>query len=172
MKKITCCVIIFLGLVAAVSAYAADRQAETGPAPDTLGPGRSRHFISGAYAAAAQVIHSAEKGNMNAEARLGWMYATGRGMPQDFYKAAKWYYLAAVQGQGGAQFELGLMYNKGQGVPRDFILAYTWLNLSASQAVGDDRDFKARIRDAVASKMTVAQVRLAQQMALAWYKTH
>jgi TPR repeat protein len=129
-------------------------------------------FVPAPYALAATVIRLAEKGNARAEAQLGWMYATGRGVPQDYAKAAKWYYCAAIQGHGWAQFELGMLYNKGQGVPLDYVLSYMWLNLSASQAVGDDRDFKARIRDAVASKLTPAQVALAQHMALAWYKVH
>jgi len=111
----------------------------------------------------------ANSGDIKAEAQLGWMYSKGRGVPQNYYEAAHWYYLAAQRGHGGAQFELGLMYNKGEGVRRDFVLAYFWLNLSASQAVGDDRDFKARIRDAVASKMTVEQVAAAQEMARGWY---
>ena len=53
---------------------------------------------------------------------------------------------------------------------RDLDLSYPWLGLSASQAVGDDRDFKARMRDALASKMTREQVAAAQEMARIWYK--
>ena len=98
------------------------------------------------------------------------MYAHGTGVPQNYFLAAKWYQSAAERGHGGAQFELGLLHNKGQGVPQDLVLAYMWLNLSASEAVGEDRDFKVRLRDAVASKMTVAQVALGQQMARNWYK--
>jgi hypothetical protein len=44
-----------------------------------------------------------------------------------------------------------------------------WLNLAASQAAGEDRDFKVRVRDGVASKLTIAQVEAAQQMARMWY---
>ena len=36
------------------------------------------------------------------------MYAQGRGMPQDFGEAAKWYRKAAEQGDALAQFNLGL----------------------------------------------------------------
>jgi TPR repeat protein len=129
-------------------------------------------FVPAPYASAARVIRAAEGGNMNAEAQLGWMYANGRGVPQDYVKAAKWYYLAAAQGLGWAQYALGMVYNKGQGVRRDFILSYVWLNLSASQATGDDRDFKMRMRDAVATKLTPAQMTVAQQMAVAWYTGH
>jgi TPR repeat protein len=43
---------------------------------------------------------------------LGVMYDNGRGVPQDFIKAAKWYKLAAAKGNSKAQCNLGLMYNK------------------------------------------------------------
>lgn len=154
MRTIGRCVAIVLALLAAGAVNASPRRQVLIPAP---------------YASAATTIRLAKLGDIRAEAQLGWMYATGRGVPQNYYEAAQWYYLAAQRGHGGAQFELGLMYNKGEGVRRDFVLAYLWLNLSASQAVGEDRDFKARIRDAVASKMTVEQVAVAQEMARAWY---
>jgi len=141
----------------------------------TQGQGASLHeteFVRAAppYVVAAKVIRSAKLGDVRAQAVLGWMYAHGRGVPQNYFLAAKWYQSAAERGHGGAQFELGLLHNKGQGVPQDLVLAYMWLNLSASEAVGEDRDFKVRLRDAVASKMTVAQVALGQQMARNWYK--
>jgi TPR repeat protein len=119
--------------------------------------------------AATRATVLAEQGNASAQAELGWMYSVGRGVPQNFLLAAKWYRRAAEQGNGNAQFALGLLYNKGEGVPRDLLLAYMWLNLAASQAVGEDRDFKVRIRDGVASKLTVAQVEAAQQMARMYY---
>lgn len=153
MKNIGRCIAIGLAFLAAGAVQASSRE----------------HIpVSAPYTAAAKVIRLAELGDIKAEAQLGWMYSKGRGVPQNYFAAAHWYYLAAQRGHGGAQFELGLLYNKGQGVPRDFVLAYFWLNLSASQAVGDDHDFKARIRDAVASKMTAEQVALAQEMSLGW----
>jgi uncharacterized protein len=157
--------VVLAGILAGTSAWAGDGQ--------TISPAM-RHglFVPISYAAAATVIRQAEKGNVKAEAQLGWMYATGRGVPQDYAKAAKWYYCAAIRGHGQAQFELGMLFNKGQGVPRDYVLSYMWLNLSASQAVGDDRDFKARMRDAVASKLTPMEIAEAQHMAVAWYKVH
>jgi len=133
--------------------------------------GAAEHQRALVLSSSASVILLAERGDVEAQAKLGGMFLTGRGVPQDFHKAAKWYYLAAVQGHREAQYQLGLLYNKGQGVARDYVLSYLWLNLSASQAVGNDRDFKARMRDAVATKMTVAEIALAQQMALTWYKT-
>ena len=127
-----------------------------------------------AYAAsrphnAAQVIRAAKSGDVRAQVRLAWMYANGYGVPQHYHLAATWYLRAAERGHGGAQFQLGLLYNKGQGVPQDLVQSYMWLNLSALQAAGDDRDFKVRVRDGVASKMTINQIELAQQMARGRY---
>src|SRR5436309_15178915 len=69
-----------------------------------------REFIRAAppYVAAAKVIRSAKVGDVRAQAVLGWMYQNGRGVPQDYFLAAKWYQSAATQGHGGAQFEWGL----------------------------------------------------------------
>jgi TPR repeat protein len=111
---------------------------------------------------------SAARGSAAAQARLGSMYSNGRGVPQNYYEAAKWYFRAADQGEGEAQRALGMLYNKGEGVPKDLMLAYMWLNLSAAQGV--DRDFRTRLRDAIASKMTAQQVQTAQRMSLDWYR--
>src|SRR5437867_1868949 len=66
-----------------------------------------REFIRAAppYVAAAKVIRSAKVGDVRAQAVLGWVYQNGRGVPQDYFLAAKWYQSAATQGHGGAQFE-------------------------------------------------------------------
>lgn len=120
-----------------------------------------------AYAKAANVIARAERGDVRAQTYLGFMYQTGHGVPQHFGRALHWYETAANRGDGNAQFAMGLLYDKGQGVPTDVVTAYMWLNLSASQASGEMRNFKKRIRDAVASKMSDAQIAAAQQLAAA-----
>jgi uncharacterized protein len=153
MTKTTVSVAAFLVLTAVANCAFAEIQRISGSIP------------------CASVLCLAEAGNIDAQAQLGRMFLTGRGVPQDFYKAAKWYYLAAVQGHREAQFQLGLLYNKGEGVARDYVLSYLWLNLSASQAFGNDRDFKVRMRDSVAMKMTAGEIALAQQMALTWFRT-
>ena len=117
------------------------------------------------------IIARAERGDPAAAARLGWLFSTGRGVPQNYSEAAKWFYRAATHGNADAQFALGMAYNKGQGVPRDYVLSYLWLNLSAAQAVGSDREFKTTLRDAIASKMTPRQLLTAQQLALKWQKS-
>lgn len=126
--------------------------------------------IPPSYMKAAHVLRLAKNGDIRAQAYLGFMYQTGKGVPQHYEKAAYWYGLAADNGHGDAQFALGLLYNKGQGVPMNIIQAYKWLSLSASQAGLEDRDFKVRIRDSIAVKMSVAQLATAQQLSRDWYR--
>jgi TPR repeat protein len=136
-------------------------------------PYRAGHaYTQSPYAAVHKLRWRAEQGDVNAQAELAWNYSIGRGVPQNYYKAAKWYHRAAEAGHGGAQFALGLLYNKGQGVPKDLPLSYMWLNLSASQAVGDIRDFKMRMRDSIASKLTPEELDVAQHWATDWTKLH
>ena len=58
--------------------------------------------------------------------------------------------------------KLGLMYERGNGVTQDFILAHKWYILGAAN--GDK--LGAEFRDALAKRMTPAQIFQAQQRAL------
>ena len=46
---------------------------------------------------------AADQGHAGAQARLGFMCANGRGVPQDDGEAARWYGLAADEGDAGVQ---------------------------------------------------------------------
>jgi uncharacterized protein len=107
-------------------------------------------------------------GNARAQAFLGFMYENGYGAPQAYVAAADLYVQAAISGNPFGQCMLGLMYDKGHGVPQDFVLAYKWLNLAASRAPLRDRDYFQRLRNAVASKMSPAQIAHGQDLALRW----
>jgi TPR repeat protein len=61
------------------------------------------------------------------------MYANGRGVPQDYVEAVKWYRKAVEQGNAGAQFNLGVMYANGRGVPQDDAGAVGWWRKAAEQ---------------------------------------
>jgi uncharacterized protein len=113
-------------------------------------------------AATNKPLLRAESGDARAQAFLGFMYEHGRGVPQDYVAAVYWYTCAAEQGHATAQYLLGLMYDKGLGVERSDTLAYMWLNLAAAQAPPHTKPYYTRIRDAVAAKMTAAQVDEAQ----------
>ena len=61
----------------------------------------------------------AEQGDADAQYNLGFVYARGLGVPQDFVEAVKWARLAADQGIADAQYALGVSYVAGEGVPAD-----------------------------------------------------
>ena len=131
--------------------------------------GGSAAFAAGDYNRAARVLLPlAERGNARAQAMVGFMFATGQGLPQSYDAAGYWYRLSAEQGDTTAQYLLGLAYDKGQGVPQDEVAAYKWLNLAASRAPKPMRDNFAGLRNAAASKMTRGQIAAGQWHALQW----
>jgi hypothetical protein len=113
-------------------------------------------------------IPLAEQGDPAAQAYLGFMFETGRGVPQNYTEAAMWYRRSAEQGYGAAQYSLGLLYDRGQGVPRNIVEASKWLNLSTAVASRKNRESRARIRDAVTTKMTRGEIGRARLRALEW----
>ena len=108
----------------------------------------------------------AEQGDANAQGGLGAMYASGKGVAQDYAEAAKWCRKAADQGYADAQMRLGAMYDLGRGVAQDYVQAHKWFNLSAASGDADAMKF----RDDAAAKMTPAQIAEAQRLASAWRK--
>jgi TPR repeat protein len=121
------------------------------------------------YASASQAfIPLAEQGIPSAQSYLGFMFETGRGVPQNYTEAAMWYRRAAEQGDSLAQYSLGLLYDRGFGVPRDIVEASKWLNLAAAAAPRQAREARARIRDAVTTKMTRGEIAQARRRALEW----
>lgn len=140
-------------------------------APD---PGHARSAGEGAYRtgdyprAVRKIAPAAERGDARAQAYLGFMYQYGRGVPQNYGLAVYWYTRGAQQGNATAQHLLGLMYDKGMGVVSDHVLAHMWLNLAAARTKGVQHEDNVRLRDAVASKMSLGQLADAQYLARAW----
>jgi uncharacterized protein len=126
-------------------------------------------YSRGDYVRAVNQLSSeARRGNARAQARLGFMYENGFGVPQAYDAAADLYQRAAVQGDPFAQSRLGLIYDKGHGVPPNAVLSYKWLNLAAARAPTRERDIYLRLRNAVASKMSSDQIVEGQRLALIW----
>ena len=100
------------------------------------------------------------------------MYAEGRGGAQDVVEAAAWFRQAAEQGHADAQTSLGVMYAKGEGVPQDYVEAHMWLNLAASRSSGEQRERTVTTRDAMAERMTPADLSEAQRRAREWHAAH
>jgi len=76
---------------------------------------------------------SAEKGDAQAQYRLGRMYFQGEGVPQDYTQAALWYHKAADQDYAKAQYALGYMYYFGHGVQQSYSEAVRWYRKAADQ---------------------------------------
>jgi TPR repeat protein len=49
---------------------------------------------------------------------LGVKYGNGRGVPQNYTEAARWYHKAAEQGNIPVMYTFGVMYRLGRGVPQ------------------------------------------------------
>lgn len=79
------------------------------------------------------MLEKARAGDAEAQTLLGAMYAVGKGVEQDWKKAAEWYTKAADQGYARAQFSLGTMYEKGQGVEKDYKKAIELYRKAADQ---------------------------------------
>jgi TPR repeat protein len=154
-----------LVLSAFVLALVSTAPAAAGPLQSGIAAYNARNYP----VAAKLLLPLAEQGYARAQTYVGFMYATGRGVPQDYIAAARWYRHAADQGVAVAQFMLGLMYDKGHGVPQDFVQAYMWLNLATAQATPHDREYWTRIRDAVASKLSLVERTAGQRLAAEWY---
>lgn len=135
---------------------------------DALARGTSAYYRGDYNRAARELEPLARRGNARALALLGFLYENGFGEPQAYPAAADLYAQAAVQGDPFGQAMLGLMYDKGHGAPKSFVLAYMWLDLAAAHATGRQRDVFARLRNAVASKMSTNEIVEGQRLALCW----
>jgi TPR repeat protein len=92
------------------------------------------------------------------------LYDYGRGVPQDFKMAVRWYRRSAEQGNDLAQRRLGLLYERGDGVPQDYVQAYKWYKLGAANGVKAG----AVMRDELAVRMTSEQILAAKKLVREW----
>jgi TPR repeat protein len=92
------------------------------------------------------------------------MYDEGRGTPQNFTEARRWY-LAAVRGEAITQadtlFRLAQMYELGLGGRSDQLRAHMWFNLAAAN--GHER--AASERDRIGALLSSQNLARAQRMA-------
>ncbi len=69
------------------------------------------------------LLQKAEQGDVHAQSTLGYAYAKGLAVQQNYQQAAYWWKKAATKGDADAQYNLGLLYESGKGVPQDRIKA-------------------------------------------------
>ena len=78
-------------------------------------------FAVAAEAQSTEIEHlrsAAEQEDAGAQFRLGVMYHTGEGVPQDYQEAVKWYRLAAEQGSAFANTTSGSCTTTARVCPR------------------------------------------------------
>ena len=68
---------------------------------------------------------------------LGGLYNLGKGVTQDYQKAAEWYHQAASQGLQWAEINIGGLWFNGDGVAQNHVMAAYWF---AKAEIGDDRE--------------------------------
>jgi TPR repeat protein len=79
----------------------------------------------------------ADKGDVEAQYKLGTTYDEGLGVSKDYTEAFKWFSLAAEQGHAHSQFRVGDMYVSGDGVAKNDGEAVKWFHKSAEQGLGN-----------------------------------
>ena len=86
----------------------------------------------------------------------------------DYATAVRLWRPLAEQGNAHAQYNLGAMYASARGVPLDLVQAHKWISLAASRLSASENDKRGEAiknRDAIAAKMTPAQIAEAQKLA-------
>jgi len=123
-------------------------------------------YAKGQYATAIRLWRRlAGHGSADAAYNLGWMYETGKGVPQDYREAAAWYRMAATQGDAAAQAKLGAMYKNALGLPRDLVEAYVWFSCSALNSIGKSQSESAGERDEIAAALAPDELDRARRLA-------
>ena len=80
---------------------------------------------------------AADAGYAAAQGNLGYCYANGIGVAQNYEKSCEWLQKAVDQGNADAQFQLGCCYLMGRGVPQDKTEAIYWLEKARDKGSED-----------------------------------
>jgi TPR repeat protein len=110
----------------------------------------------------------ARAGDARAQAGLGFMYYSGRGVPRDSGRAAELFRLAAEQNEPTAQLFLALMHFKSDGVPASTPLAMMWAELAMAGGQVDAFELDALIMQS----MTDAERNEGWRLLAQWRERH
>ncbi|MEK9724549.1 MAG: tetratricopeptide repeat protein [Rhodospirillaceae bacterium] len=126
-------------------------------------------FDAGDFGNAMRIwMDAAQRGHGEAAGLIGGLYHAGMGVERDFDKAFEWYSKAAEKDVAQAQVGLGSMYGDGHGVERDYVKARMWFAIAADR--GNERaEYNMK---KVAQRMSEAEIKEADALALEWIKTH
>lgn len=111
-----------------------------------------------------QLRNAAESGDAKAQNKLGYLYDTGRELPQNDAEAVRWYRRAAAQNHAIALYNLANHYLSGRGVPQDTEEAIKWYRLAA------DRDVLPAMNNLGVIYASGRGVRRNEAEAIKWYR--
>jgi TPR repeat protein len=102
-------------------------EASSGAKDVTLAEAKAAHERRD-YLAERQLIEPlARDGDAEAQARLGFLFRFGLGVPANHAESVAWFHKAALQGNAWAQQNLGVALTKGEGVAKDIAEGVRWL---------------------------------------------
>ncbi len=133
MKRLFLTLAMLFGLVACQSTQVREDAGSDTQVPPT--PGSADDLAAQIRAGTERAVEAFAAATQSADLLFerGSQYYQGRGVPQDYAEAARWFRKAAEQGEVGAQTQLGFMYEKGQGVPQDYAEAARWYRKAVEQ---------------------------------------
>jgi hypothetical protein len=112
---------------------------------------------------------AAVRGDPDAQATLGRLYAKGQGARRSDARAFQWLWRAAEQGHAGAQLELSRLFEAGKGVAQHFATAYKWARLAQANASEPATAENAgRLIDQLTSRMSELELAEARRRADDW----
>jgi len=111
---------------------------------------------------------AAEKGEPNAELRLGTAYLYGQGVRQNADEAFHWIRRSAEQGFAGGQSMLSVIYSKKE----NLIAAYAWSSLAAKQNHPMSADFVQQLEEEMESAHLEQAKLLAAEYAEKFCRVH
>ncbi|TGU71215.1 sel1 repeat family protein [Geomonas terrae] len=79
----------------------------------------------------------AEKGDAEAQMKVGVMLSAGVGVEQDLLEGLKWYQKSADQGYPEGEWNLAFVYIRGEIVPQDFKKAFGLMQKAADAGLAD-----------------------------------
>lgn len=87
----------------------------------------------GAFGPVEDLVAAAERGDTQAQTRLGDIYGKGIGVQKDEAQSFNWYRKAATAGYAPAQTRLGYLYSTGVGVAKNEDASIAWYCEAAAQ---------------------------------------
>lgn len=83
------------------------------------------------------LFHQAERGNIQAQHKLGMLYYKGEIIEKDLGEAVVWFGKAAQGGNSSSQNQLAWMYENGRGVTQNYGEALKWYREAAERGLAD-----------------------------------